>query len=98
MEWCISSLLSKQDQESLLHCLASVLHICGVCFIKDGEGSSISNLNKVEVSADLLQVDAKELVSCFTQEAMVTRGIIYIMPYQLYSSIEHAWMNACLMV
>lgn len=73
---CTPSLISKQDQESLLHCLASVLHICDVCFVKDEEGSSISNLNKVEVAADLLQVDAKELCSCFTQEAMVTRGIL----------------------
>ena len=68
--------------------MASVLHICDMCFVKDGEGSSISNLNRVEVAADLLQVDARELASCFTQEALVTRGIIIIaimpLPYHFY--------------
>ena len=66
---------SPKDQESLLRCLASVLHICDVSFsAADEEGSSVTNPSQVELVAELLQVDSKELTACFVQEATVTRG------------------------
>ena len=63
-----------KDQESLLRCLASVLHICDVSFCAADEGSSLSNPSQVEMIAELLQVDPKELAACLIQEATVTRG------------------------
>ena len=63
-----------QDQQSILYCLASVLHICDVSFASEDEGSAVSNPDKVETVAKLLQVDPQELAACLVQEAVVTRG------------------------
>ena len=71
------SFFFSKDQENILHCLASVLHICDVSFSAADEGSSVSNPSHVELVAELLQVDSKELAACFIQEATVTRGILY---------------------
>ena len=44
-------------------------------FASDDEGSLVSNPDKVEVVARLLQVDSQELSACLIQEAVVTRGM-----------------------
>ena len=65
---------SSQDQQSILFCLAAVLHICDISFASDDEGSLVANPDKVETVARLLQVDSPELAACLIQEAVVTRG------------------------
>lgn len=65
---------TQQDENSILHALAAILHIGDITFEPQEEGCKVANSAKVEQVAELLQVNLEELFLCLTTELMVTRG------------------------
>ena len=62
--------------------LASVLHIANITFHAEGNADSaaVSDMDQINVVADLLQISNEELRLTLIQESNVMRGL-YCVPY-----------------
>ena len=77
------------------------MHICDITFEPNDEGCVVTTPFQVEQVARLLEVRIDELLSCLTDEIMMTRGeyIVVILRTQLvgcYTEVVCLYSGTCI--